>query len=109
VLKDVAMGSIMQPGNKLFHGRPMPPNVLRVPLAQTSQDCDNMMPPFQPMGDEDDEEPKFLRQCFGSIMLWPENQIRLGAGSTTPRITPLVVSGPSSHVAADPNHDMQMT
>jgi hypothetical protein len=41
-------------------------------------------------------------------MLWPENQIRLGVGSTTPRITSPVVPGPSSYVAADPNLDMQM-
>jgi hypothetical protein len=60
------------------------------------------------MGDKDDEEPKVLRQCFGYSMLWPENQIRLGVGSTTPWITSLVVPGPSSHVAADPNPDMQM-
>jgi hypothetical protein len=67
-----------------------------------------MMHPFQPMGDEEDEEPKVLRQCFGYSMLWPENQICLGVGSTTPRITPPVMPGPSSYVAADPNHDMQM-
>jgi hypothetical protein len=41
-------------------------------------------------------------------MLWLENQIRLGVGSTTPRITLPVMPGPSSPVAADPNHDMQM-
>jgi hypothetical protein len=64
------------------------------------------MPPFQPEGDED-EEPKALRQCFGHIMLWPESQICLGAGSTAPRITPPVVSGPS-HVVPDPDPDMQM-
>jgi hypothetical protein len=60
------------------------------------------------MGDEEDEEPKVLRQCFSYSMLWPENQIRLGVGSTTPQITPPVMPGPSSYVAADPNHDMQM-
>jgi hypothetical protein len=76
------MGSIMQVGNRLFHGRTMPPNVLRVSLARTLWNCDNVMPPFQPMGDEEDEEPKVLRQCFRYSMLWPENQIRLGVGST---------------------------
>jgi hypothetical protein len=60
------------------------------------------------MGDEEDEQPKDLRQCYGYSMLWPENQIRLGVGSTTPQITPPVMSGPSCHVAGDPNHDMQM-
>jgi hypothetical protein len=60
------------------------------------------------MGDEEDEEPKVLRRCFGYSMLWPENQIHLGVGSTTPQITPSVMPGLSSHVAADPNHDMQM-
>jgi hypothetical protein len=29
VLKDVATGSVMQPGNRMFHGRQMPSNVLR--------------------------------------------------------------------------------
>jgi hypothetical protein len=60
------------------------------------------------MGDEEDEEPKVLRQCFGYSMLWLENQIRLGVGSTTPWITLPVMPGPSSYVVADPNHDMQM-
>jgi hypothetical protein len=108
VLKDVATGSIMQPGNRLFHGRTMPPNVLRVSLAWTLEDCDNVMPPFKAMGDKDDKEPKVLKQCFSSIMLWLENQIHLGAGSTTPQITQSVGPGPSIHVAADPNPDMQM-
>jgi hypothetical protein len=40
-------------------------------------------------------------------MLWPESQIRLGAGSTAPRKRPPVVPGPS-HVVADPDPDMQM-
>jgi hypothetical protein len=40
-------------------------------------------------------------------MIWSECQIHLGAGSTTPRITPPVVPGPS-HVVADPDPDMQM-
>jgi hypothetical protein len=39
----------------------MPLNVLRVSLERTLRDYDNMMPPFQPMGDEDDEEPKVPR------------------------------------------------
>jgi hypothetical protein len=65
-----------------------------------------MMPPFPTEGDED-EEPKALRQCFGYPMLWSESQIRLGAGSTAPRITPPVVPGPS-YVVPDPDPDMQM-
>jgi hypothetical protein len=40
-------------------------------------------------------------------MLWLERQIRLWVGSTTPRITPPVVPGPS-HVVADPDPHMQM-
>jgi hypothetical protein len=40
-------------------------------------------------------------------MLWPESQIHLGAGSTTPRITPSIVLGPS-HVVVDPDPHMQM-
>jgi hypothetical protein len=60
------------------------------------------------MGGKDDEDPKVLRQCFGYSMLWPENQIRQGVGSTTPRITPPVMPRPSIHVADDSNNDMQM-
>jgi hypothetical protein len=60
MLKDVATGSIMQLGNRMFHGWQMPSNVLRVQVAQTLWDCDHVMPPFQPEGDED-EEPKALR------------------------------------------------
>jgi hypothetical protein len=90
----------------MFHGRQMPSNVLRVQVDRMLWDCDHVMPPFQPEGDED-EEPKALRQFFGHIMLWPESQIRMGAGSTAPRITPPVVPG-RSHVVADPDPDMQM-
>jgi hypothetical protein len=72
------------------------------------EDYNNVMPPFKPMGDKDDEEPKVLKRCFGSIMIWLENQIHLGTGSTTPQITRPVGSGPSSHVVADPNPGMQM-
>jgi hypothetical protein len=60
MLKDVASGSIMQPGNRIFHGRQMPSNVLRVQVARMLQGCDHVMPPFQPEGDED-EETKALR------------------------------------------------
>jgi hypothetical protein len=53
-------GSIMQPGNRMFHGRPMPSNVLRVQVARMLRGCDHVMPPFQPKGDEDEEQ-KALR------------------------------------------------
>jgi hypothetical protein len=106
MLKDVATGNIMQSGNRMFHGGQMPSNVLRVQVALTLRGCDHVMPPFQLEGDED-EELKALRQFFGHIMLWPKSQIRLGAGSTAPCITPPIMPGPS-HVVADPDPDMQM-
>jgi hypothetical protein len=68
MLKDVATGSIMHPGNKMFHGRPRPSNMLRVQVAWTLRGCDHVMPPFQPEGDGD-EMPKALIKCFGHIML----------------------------------------
>ena len=45
-LVDVAKGKIIQPGNLVFHGNPMPPTVYRVQLAQVLPGCDELLPPI---------------------------------------------------------------
>ena len=54
-LVDVAKGKIVQLGNPVFHGKPMPPAVYRVQLVRVLPGCDELLPPIRPAGaDEDD-------------------------------------------------------
>ena len=54
-LVDVAKGRIVQPGNPVFHGNPMPPTLYRVQLVQVLPGCDGLLPLIRPAGaDEDD-------------------------------------------------------
>ena len=83
-LIDVAKARIVQPGNRLFHGNPMPPNVYRVQPVRVLRGSDDMLPAFLPPGaDEDDVMTRSA--CLSWPLLWPKSQIRLGAGGTTPQ------------------------
>ena len=117
-LIDVAKGRIVQPGNPVFHGNPMPPTVYRVELVRVLPGCDDLLPPFQPAG-ADEDDVITLSACLSWPLLWPKSQIRLGAGDTTPQTTPPVVPAPKHgrtaatlpdmpdmHMAQDP--DMHM-
>ena len=44
-LVDVAKGNIVQPGNPVFHGNPMPPIVYRVELVRVLPGYDELLPP----------------------------------------------------------------
>ena len=93
-LIDVAKARIVQPGNRLFHGNPMPPNVYRVQLVWVLRGCADSLPPFRPPG-ADEDDVMTLSACLSWPLLWPKSQIRLGAGDTTPQTTPPVVPAPS--------------
>ena len=54
-LVDVAKGKIVQPGNPLFHGTQMQPNLFRVQLVQVLPGCDDLLPPIRPVGADDDD------------------------------------------------------
>ena len=94
-LVDVAKGKIVQPGNPLFHGTQMPPNLFRVQLVRVLPGCDDLLPPIRPVG-ADDEDVMTLSACLSWPLLWPKSQIRLGAGDTTPKTTPSVVAAKSA-------------
>ena len=49
-LVDVAKGRIVQPGNPVFHGNPMPPTVYRVELVRVLPGFDELLPPIRPAG-----------------------------------------------------------
>src|SRR3954466_6232330 len=107
-LVDVAVGRIVQPDNRLFHGNPMPTNVYRIQLVRVLDGYDELLPPYRPPRDEG-EDVMNLRDCLSWNMLWPKCQIRLGAGDSTPRTTPPIVSAPSHGKtaptpSADPGH-----
>ena len=93
-LIDVTKGRIVQPGNPVFHGNPMPPTVYRVQLVRVLRGCDELLPPYRPPG-ADEDDVMTLSACISWSMLWPKSQIRLGAGDTTPQTTPPVVPVPS--------------
>ena len=82
-LVDVAKGRIIQPGNPVFHGNPMPPIVYRVEVVRVLPGCDELLPPIRPAGADEDDE-MTLSACVTWPLLWPKSQIRLGAGDTTP-------------------------
>ena len=93
-LIDVAKAKIVEPGNRVFHGNPMPPTVYRVQLVWVLRGCDDLLPPYRPPG-ADEDDVMTLSACLNWSMLWPKSQIRLGAGDTTPQTTPPVVPAPS--------------
>ena len=92
-LVDVAKGKIVQPGNPVFHGKPMPPTMYRVQLVRVLPDYDKLSPPIQPAG-ADEEDLMTLSACLSWPLLWPKSQIRLGVGDTTPQTRPPVVLAP---------------
>ena len=55
-LVDVAKGRIVQPGNPMLYGNPMPPIVYRVEVARVLPGCDELLPPIRPAraGEEDE-------------------------------------------------------
>ncbi|KAK1679942.1 hypothetical protein QYE76_040790 [Lolium multiflorum] len=55
-LIDVAKAKIVQPSNRQFHGRPMQPDVYRIQLVRVLSGYDDVVPPFQPHGADEDEE-----------------------------------------------------
>ena len=54
-LVDVAKGRIVQPGNRVFQGNPMPPTLYRVELVRVLPGCDKLLPPIRPVGADDDD------------------------------------------------------
>ena len=104
-LVDVAKGKIVQPGNPLFHGTQMPPNLFRVQLVRVLPGCDELLPPIRPAG-ADEDDVMTLSAYVSWPLLWPKSQIRLGAGDTTPQTTPPVVLAPSHGKTAATLPDM---
>ncbi|KAK1684682.1 hypothetical protein QYE76_045530 [Lolium multiflorum] len=111
-LIDVAKAKIVQPSNRQFHGRPMQPDVYRIQLVRVLSGYDDVLPPFQPHG-ADEDEVLTLQHCFNWSMVWPKSQIRLGARGTTPQTTPPALPAPSHGkttptVPPSADEDMQM-
>ena len=65
-LVDVAKGRIVQPGNPMFHGNPMPPTVYSVEVVQVLPGCNELLPPVRPAG-ADEEDEMTLSACVN----WP--------------------------------------
>ena len=104
-LVDVAKGKIVQLGNPVFHGKPMPPTMYRVQLVQVLPGCDELLPPIRPAG-ADEDDLMTISACLSWPLLWPKSQIRLGAGDTTPKTTRPVVPAPSHGKTATTLPDM---
>ena len=65
-LVDVAKGRIVQLGNPVFHGNPMPPTVYRVEVVRVLPGFDELLPPIRPAGA--DEEDKMTLSAYVN---WP--------------------------------------
>ncbi|KAI5002895.1 hypothetical protein ZWY2020_027545 [Hordeum vulgare] len=74
-LIDVAKGRIVQPGNPMFHGKPMPPTTYRIQLVRVLPGCDDLLPPFHRRADKDD----VMTLALLALAL-AKSQIRLGRG-----------------------------
>ena len=92
-LVDVAKGKIVQPGNPVFHGKPMPPTVYRVELVRVLPGCNELLPPIRPARANGDDV-MTLSACLSWPLLGPKSQICLGAGDTTPQTRLPVVPAP---------------
>ena len=100
-LKDVATGKLMQPGNRMWHCKPMDDAVMRVELGRVLGGCEDMYPPIQPSGAD---ETLTLEGCHGYPLIWPKTQIRIGSRSTgassivrpKPPAAPVVVTATTS-------------
>src|SRR4051812_35645177 len=88
-LIDVAAGRIVQPGNRVFHGNPMPTNVYKVQVIRVVDGYDDLLPPYRPPGAED-EDVMDHNGCLNWSLLWPKCQIRFGVRnySTPPPVVP---------------------
>ena len=71
-LIDVAKGKIVQPGNPVFHGNPMPPTVYRVQLVRVLPGCDDLLPLFRPAG-ADEDDVMTLNACVSWPLLCPKS------------------------------------
>jgi hypothetical protein len=103
-LKDVAKGTIIQPKGRSFHTNKMPADVLRVKYDIVLPGCDNVRPPSEPQGWEE-EEPATLATGFHYMYLWPKSQIRLGTEEcrrTTPQQPTQPEQRQQSQPAAEP-------
>ena len=65
-LVDVAKGRIVQPGNRVFHGNPMPPTFYRVELVRVLPGCDELLPPIRPAGADEDDA-----MTLSACVSWP--------------------------------------
>ena len=93
-LVDVAKGRIVQPGNPMFHGNPMPPAVYRAEVVRVLPGCDELLPPIRPAG-ADEDDVMTLSTCLSWPLVWLKSQIHLGARDTTPQTTPPFMPAPS--------------
>ena len=82
-LIDVAKGRIIQPGNSVFHGNPMPPTVYRVELVRVLPGCDELLPLIRPAG-ADEDDVMTLSAFLSWPLLWLKRQIWLGDGGHHP-------------------------
>ena len=77
-LKDVAKGNIIQPENPKMHNDTMPPDMMRVRYSMMLLGYEQLEPPSQPHGWDDEQTATVLITGFGYMYLWPKSQIHLG-------------------------------
>ena len=83
---DVGKGMIMDPSQPTFHNQPIPVGHFRVSLASVKSGHEDLPPPVQPVG-ADDETLLRIGSSKGWVLLWPKNLIHLEAAESTPITT----------------------
>ena len=78
-LVDVAKGRIVQPGNPMFQGNPMPPTMYRVEVVRVLPGCDELLPPIRPAG-ADEEDAMTLSACVKLAPALAEEPDSFGGG-----------------------------
>ena len=108
-LKDVAKGSIVQPESRAWHNGTMDPGNMRVKYTMVLPGYEQVEPPSQPAGWDDDDPPAVLSTAFGYVFQWPKSQIRLGTEDQH-NITPEATRPPHDEAAhqAQPDEDFEM-
>ena len=91
------MGSIIRPDNRTWHTTTMPPDMMRVQYNMVIPGYEQLEPPSQPLGWEDDAPAAVLGTTFGYLFLWPKSQIHLGTGEDP---QPIIITAEATHEEA---------
>ena len=72
-MKDVAKGTIVQLENRKMHNVTMPPDMMSVKYSMVLPGYEQVEPPSQPQGWDDEETAAVHNTGFSYLYLWPKS------------------------------------